>query len=139
MCINYCSPIWTMIRIARSYLELFRRKEVDGVVAWETRPSGQLVDFLVAKGIPFALVAMRHPKAASIAINEQAAADMAVANLPELGHRRIGYFVRGNTPDFPQSRFSFISRALADARLPSGPEIFQDITIKGWFQRLVIR
>jgi DNA-binding LacI/PurR family transcriptional regulator len=94
-----------------------------------------MTDFLVAKGIPFALVATRHPKAASVVIDDQAAANMAIAHLTALGHRRIAYFARGETPHLPESRLQYISRALADSRLLLGAEIYQDITSQGWVQQ----
>lgn len=120
-----------------SYLELFRRKGVEGVVAWQTTSSADMVDFLLTKRIPFALVGTRHPKAASAVIDEQAAATMALAHLTALGHGRIAYFALSDTPHFPQSRFPFISRALADVGLPSGPEVFHDIASDRWVQRFM--
>lgn len=113
-----------------SYLELFRKKDVDGVVAWRTNPSIHLINFLTAKDIPFALVASRHPNASSVLIDEQGAANIAVAHLKALGHRHIAYLGPGDAEHFPGSRLPFIMRALAGSGLPSGPEVFYEITGK---------
>ena len=68
-----------------SYLELFRKKDVDGVVAWRTNPSIHLINFLTAKDIPFALVASRHPNASSVLIDEQGAAEYCCGALKSFG------------------------------------------------------
>ena len=123
------------------YLELFRKKDVDGVVAWQIASSESMIDFLSSRGIPFALIATRHPQACSAVIDEKGAAEIAVAHLKALGHRRIGFIGPGDQEHFPQSRLPFIQKALASTGLPSSRGIFFDTsTSGGWTyaaQRLI--
>lgn len=111
----------------RAYLELFRTKRVDGVIAWRTAAVDDLVDFLKTSAIPFVLVATRHPDASSVMIDEEAAADLAVGHLKALGHRRIAYVGPSDVIHHPQSRRPFIERALRQAGLPVGGEWFIDM------------
>ncbi|RYB02305.1 LacI family transcriptional regulator [Lichenibacterium ramalinae] len=111
----------------RSYLELFRTKRVDGVIAWQTASVNDLVDFLTSSAIPFVLVAARHPGASSIMIDEEAAANLAVGHLKALGHRRIAYVGPRDVTHHPQSRRPFVERALRQAGLPVNGEWFVDM------------
>ncbi|TFE92140.1 hypothetical protein B5M44_26440, partial [Shinella sumterensis] len=109
--------------LEKEYLELFRKKNVNGVVAWQISPSSNLVEFLSSRDIPFALIATRNAKASSAVIDEKSAAEIVVAHLKALGHQKIAYVGPGDEEHFPQSRLPFVLQALSSAGLPAGRDI----------------
>lgn len=117
--------------LEREYLELFRKKDVNGVVAWQISPSSNLVQFLSSKKIPFAVIATRNPGISSAVIDESGAASIVVAHLKALGHRNIVYVGPGDEQYFPQSRLPFVLKALAAAGLPAGREVLFDTALSG--------
>lgn len=116
----------------RSYLQLLRRKRVDGLIlASVTTDDPHLVE-LVRAEIPFVLVSRlaRTVDAPYVIVDDKRGTRLAMEHLIELGHKKIGFI--GGPPDVQssQDRMEAFREVLLERHLPYREEwvCFSDFT-----------
>ncbi|SHH33453.1 transcriptional regulator, LacI family [Jatrophihabitans endophyticus] len=97
------------------------RRRVDGAIVIGLGPGSRELAHLAASGIPLVLVGAEVAGITSVAIDDRAAAAVAVSHLADLGHRRIG-LISGRplpTPFLPENdRLAGYLDVLRARRLP---------------------
>lgn len=107
------------------YLDLLRRKRVDGIILMHESSEERIIDRLRSSEVPLVLATIDTPEldVPSIGIDDRAAARDATERLIALGHRDI-VFINGNGGGYSETRrMEGYAGAMADAGLLPAQEI----------------
>lgn len=112
----------------RNYLRTLQERNVDGIVVSPTSANEDLIQELIADGLPVVLIENHSEilKAPRINIDDRAASREAVEHLIDLGHERIA--VIGSATDVPCSRARIAGYrvAMEGAGLPIDPRFVRN-------------
>jgi DNA-binding LacI/PurR family transcriptional regulator len=109
------------------FKQLPMRRRVDGLLVVSLRPNEETLPIFLKSGLPIVLVDAYSPEFTSIVVDNMEGAYLAVKNLIEKGHHRIGFIngtVEGNFK-FNQAndRLIGVHRAFSEAGIVFDPEL----------------
>ncbi|MCR4391483.1 MAG: LacI family transcriptional regulator [Candidatus Acetothermia bacterium] len=104
----------------RSYMQLLRRKRVDGLILTSVTADDPSLVTLMRAGLPLVLVSrlVRGVDAPYVVVDDRKGGRLAVEHLVDLGHRRIGFIGGPENVQSSQDRMEAYREVLAEQRLP---------------------
>lgn len=116
----------------RSYMQLLRRKRVDGLILTSVTADDPSLVTLMRAGLPLVLVSrlVRGVDAPYVVVDDRNGGRLAVEHLVDLGHRRIGFIGGPENVQSSQDRMEAYREVLAERGLsvPTGWATFADFT-----------
>jgi DNA-binding LacI/PurR family transcriptional regulator len=102
----------------KEYLSLLTRQRIDGIVVASAFRSTDLLEGLLEKGIPIALIASEIPKLSidTVTVDDYKGGYLATSYLLSLGHKRIAIIVENVRSNIP--RLEAFRDAMEEAELP---------------------
>lgn len=118
-------------------LNLFKSREVDGLILVLTHVPALIIEKLLEERLPFVVLGRRvnHPLASYISPDNYNGARALMAHLIKLGHQRIAFTAHPILKLTHEDRFAAYRDALAEANIPYDPALVFDANIDEKFNK----
>lgn len=121
-----------------NYLEVFRKKQVDGILYFPTQLPDDHVNYLNKLKIPLVVIGLDHKDLIkpTVSFSDEAAAKEIIDELVKLGHKKIAYISMPKSHHIGQHRLKGIKESVIDNGIEAYVVYAEDLSYEAGYQAM---